>query len=195
MPPIMLDLLSFSKLLDATERTKTPKLDPLDYTETILSLLYRLVDASPLRQAPAKPGRHYGDVKYLAMLSFMTTLLPGLAHNGSNFPFLSDSLARAIQDLCATESASSDYNSPLILWILFISGISVLNMKRHPWLSPLIADSCRRLDLEHWDDIQQHLSQFPWIFSLHKAPGRLLWEDVSLWSKKIPLDVPSRELS
>ncbi|KAL2829804.1 hypothetical protein BDW59DRAFT_142053 [Aspergillus cavernicola] len=51
MPLIMLDLFSFSRLLNEVERRQGLKLDPLDYTETLLSLLYRLVPASPLRQA------------------------------------------------------------------------------------------------------------------------------------------------
>lgn len=49
MPLTMLDLFSFSKLLNEVERRKRPKLNPLDYTETLLSLLYRLVNVSPSR--------------------------------------------------------------------------------------------------------------------------------------------------
>lgn len=42
MPPAMLDLSSFSGLLNEVERMQVLKLDPLDYTESLLSLLYRL---------------------------------------------------------------------------------------------------------------------------------------------------------
>ena len=77
MPLTMLDLFSFSKLLNEVERRKRPKLNPLDYTETLLSLLYRLVNVSPLRKASANSGGLYDDAIYLAMLAMgpETTLL------------------------------------------------------------------------------------------------------------------------
>ncbi|PKX97249.1 uncharacterized protein P174DRAFT_510322 [Aspergillus novofumigatus IBT 16806] len=139
MPPIMLDLL---------------KLDPLDYTETLVSLLYHLVDVSPLGYPSSEPGGRYIDMTYLAMLAFMTTLLPEYNRDGSSCPLLSDRLGSALQDLCVTASESSDFDSPLLLWILFISGISVLDLKDYRWLSPLIADTCERLELDNWAFIQ-----------------------------------------
>ncbi|KAJ5598875.1 hypothetical protein N7537_008959 [Penicillium hordei] len=195
MPPIMLDLLSFSKSLNEAARRSKPKLDPLDYTETLLSLLYRLVDVLPRRKPTTKPGGLYGHVTYLAMLSFMTTMLPEYTRDGPSFSLLSDGLESAMQDLCATAPESSDYNSSLILWILFISGISVLNLKDHYWLSPLIADNCTRLGLENWGAIQRELSRFSWIFSLHEDQGRHLWEHVRLGSREVSWDIPSRESS
>lgn len=154
MPLIMLDLFSFSRLLNEVERRQRLKLNPLDYTETLLSLLYRLVEVLPLRQASTKPGGLYGNVTYLAMLAFMTTLLPEYTRDGSSCPLLSDCLGSAMQDLCVTASESSDSDLPLLLWILFISGISVLNLKDYHWLSPLIADTCERLELDNWAVIQ-----------------------------------------
>ncbi|KAF7160795.1 hypothetical protein CNMCM5623_006389 [Aspergillus felis] len=178
MPLIMLDLFSFSRVLNDVERKHGLKLDPLDYMETVVSLLYRLVEISSLRQAFTEPGGRYGEVTYLAMLAFMTTLLPEFTRDGSSCPLLSDRLGRAMQDFCVTASESSDSDPALLLWILFISGISVLNIKDCRWLSPLIAVTCERLELDSWAVIQQRLSQFPWIFALHEASGHRLWEDV-----------------
>lgn len=62
MPPAMLGLFSFSGLLNEVERMQVLMLDPLDYTESLLSLLYRLVDVSPLWQAFTKPEKLYGQV-------------------------------------------------------------------------------------------------------------------------------------
>lgn len=177
MPPIMLDLLSFSRLLNKAGMGQIPKLNPLDYTETLLSLVYRLIDLAPLREASTKPGGLYGGVIYYSMLSFMTTLLPEYTRDRSSCPLLSDYLASAIQDLCTT-AEPPDSSPPLVLWILFISGISVLNPKDHNWLSPLIADTCKRLDLENWASIQRQLSQFPWILALHEGPGHCLWKNI-----------------
>jgi hypothetical protein len=180
----MLDLFSFSRLLNDVERRQRLKLDPLNYTETLVSLLYRLSEVS---QGSTKARGRYGDVTYLAMLAFMTTLLPEYTRDGSSCPLLSDRLGSAVQDLCVTASESSDFDSPLLLWILFIGGISVLKIKDYRWLPPLIADTCEKLELDNWAVIQRQLSQFPWIFALHEAPGHRLWEDVRLGSRETSL--------
>lgn len=177
MPLILLDLFSFSSLLNKVETRQRLRLDPLDYTETLVSLLYRLTEVSPLRQAFTNPGL-YGDVTYLAMLAFMTTLLPEYTRDGSSCPLLSDRLGSAIQDLFLTASGLSDSDLPFLLWILFISGISVLKLKDYPWLLPLISETCATLELDNWVAIGQHLFQFPWIFALHDSPGRHLWETI-----------------
>ncbi|KAJ5767045.1 uncharacterized protein N7511_004661 [Penicillium nucicola] len=178
MPLIMLDLLNFANLLNAIEKRPESKLDPLDYTETLLSLLYRLVDVSIPTETPTNPEGLHENVKYLAMLSFMTTLLPEFTSDGPNFPLLSERLKKAIQDLCIMTSEGADYNSPLMLWTFFMSAISTSNSKDHHWLSNSIATHCRRLGLNNWTAIQQQLCQFPWIFSLHEAPGRRFWENM-----------------
>jgi len=67
MPPIMLDLFGFSRLLNQVGGMQILKLDPLDYTETLPSLLYRLVDVSPLGEASTKLGGLYDHVLYFAM--------------------------------------------------------------------------------------------------------------------------------
>ena len=186
--PLMLDLFSFSRLLNETERGNRPKLNPLDYIETLLSLLYRLVEVSPLRQRSNKSGGLYGDVIYLAMLAFMTTLLPEYTRDVSSIPLLSDRLGSALQDVCVIASDFSNADAPLLLWILLISGISVLNPKENRWLSSLVTDTCERLELDSWADIQQQQSQFPWISALHDAPARQLKEDVRLGSRESSWD-------
>ena len=186
--PLMLDLFSFSRLLNETERGNRPKLNPLDYTETLLSLLYRLVEVSPLRQRSNKSGGLYGDVIYLAMLAFMTTLLPEYTRDGSSIPLLSDRLGSALQDVCIIASDFSNADAPLLLWILLISGISVLNPKENRWLSLFVTDTCERLELDSWADIQQQQSQFPWISALHDAPARQLKEAVRLGSRESSWD-------
>ncbi|PYH90283.1 hypothetical protein BO71DRAFT_334799 [Aspergillus ellipticus CBS 707.79] len=178
MPSILLDLFNFSRLLNGVERKQRMRLDPLDYTETMVSLLYRLVEVSPLQQGSIQRGGLYGDVTSLAMLAFMTTLLPEYTREGSNCPLVSDRLGSAMEDLCLTAEESLESDPSFLLWILFISGISVLNLKSHHWLSPLISDTCDKLELNNWAVIQQQLSQFPWIFALHEAPGQRLWKDV-----------------
>ncbi|KAF9887543.1 hypothetical protein FE257_010121 [Aspergillus nanangensis] len=183
MPPIMLDLISFSRLLNEAESGQRIKLNPLDYTETLISLLYRLVDVSPLRQSTTKTDGLYDDVTYLALLAFMMTLLPEYTRDGPSCPLLSERLELAMQDFCVTLSDSSESDPYYFLWILFICGISALSPKDYHWLSPLVIGACETLQLDNWSLIQRQLSRFPWIFALHDALGHRLWEDVRLGGK------------
>lgn len=175
MPVIMTDLISFARLLNETERKQRPKLNPLDYTETLLSFLYRIIEAYSPSRVSAKSGSPFCNVINLSMLAFMTTLLPEYTRDQSSCPLLACRLESAIQDMCDTTSKSSELDLPF-LWVLFISGISVLNIKDHYLLAPFIRRICKRLKLDNWVAIQQEISQLPWIFALHEAPGRLLWE-------------------
>ena len=173
LSPIMLSVVSFAKLLNGSEREGPTKLDPLSYMETLVSLLYRLIEVAPLGQSRFMLGGLYDDVAHLAMLAFMTTLLPEYGRDDSSHP-LSDRLESAIQDLHVTSADTQDSGFSLLLWILFIGGVSVLKRKDHRWL---ILETCERLGLNDWPAVRRQLCGFPWIHTLHDVPGQCLWED------------------
>jgi hypothetical protein len=179
---IMLSIVSFTSLLNVGKREGRTMLDPLSYTETIVSLLYRLIEVAPLRQPRPLLGGLYDDVTHLAMLAFMTTLLPDYAHNDSSYLLLSDRLESAIQDLHVTPAETQECVFSLLLWTLFIGGVSVLKRKDHQWL---ILDTCERLGLHDWPAVLRQLCDFPWIHTLHDVPGRSLWEDAQRRSTDI----------
>ena len=170
---IMFSVVSFASLLNGREREAQMKLDPLSYTETLVSLLYQLIEIAPLGQPRSILGELHDDVAQLAMLAFMTTLLPKYGRDNSNH-LLSDRLESAIQDLHVAFTDTQDSMFPLILWALFIGGISVLKSKDHRWL---ISEICERQHLYDWPAVRRQLCRFSWIYTLHDVPGRCLWED------------------
>ena len=178
---IMLSVVSFASLLNGREREGRTKLDPLSYTETLVSLLYRLIEVAPLGQPRPMLGGLYDDVTHLAMLAFMTTLLPEYGRDDS-CNLLSDRLESAIQDLHVTSADTQDSGFPLLLWTLFIGGASVLKGKDHRCL---ISETCERLELYDWPAVRRQLCGFPWIHTLHDVPGRSLWEDAQHWSTEV----------
>ena len=181
---IMLSVVSFASLLNNREREGETRLDPLSYTETLVSLLYRLIEVAPLGQPRSMSGGLYDDVAHLAMLAFMTTLLPKYGRNDSTH-LLSDRLESVIQDLPVTSADIQNSGFPLLLWTLFIGGVSVLKCKDHRWL---ILETCGRLDRHDWPAVHRQLCRFPWIYTLHDVPGRCLWEDAQRRSTEIPRD-------
>ncbi|RYP11329.1 hypothetical protein DL764_000147 [Monosporascus ibericus] len=182
---IMLDVLNFASLLNGREREGRTKLDPLNYTETLLSLLYRLIDVAPLGQPRSMSGGLYDDVAHLAMLAFMTTLLPEYGRDRSSYLLLSNRLESTIQDFHVTSADTPDSGLSLLLWTLFISGVSVLKREDHWWLSFFILETCERLDLYDWPAVRRQLCEFPWVYTLHDVPGRYLWEDAQRRSPEI----------
>lgn len=169
---IMLSLASFAGVLNSRQREGRTKLDPLSYTETIVSLLYRLIEVAPLGQPRSVLGGLYDDVVHLTMLAFMTTLLPKYCSEDSSY--LSDRLESAIHDLQLMPTDTKDSGLSLFLWILFIGGISVLKRKDH---RQLVLETCEQLKLNDWPAIRCQLCLLPWIDTLHDAPGQNLWED------------------
>lgn len=179
---IMLSVVSFASLLNGGESEGRKKLDPLSYTEMLVSLLYRLIEVAPLGQPRSMSGEPYDDVARLAMLAFMTTLLPEYAYDDSNH-LLSDRLESAIQDLhVASVEDTSDRELLLLLWALFIGGVSFLKRKDD---RRLILETCERLGLHEWPAVRRQLCGFPWLHTLHDIPGRCLWENAQPRSTKI----------
>lgn len=184
-PLIMLDVTSFAGLLNDSANEFRPKLDPLDYTETLVSLLYRMIEVSPLRRPVCGGGGLESDITNMALLAFMTTLLPDYCRGQSSCPLLSARLERAVEDLGIDSAEYPDGEISLLLWALFISGISVLKSRDCRRLPGLILNLCRRLGLYGWPAIHRHLCQYPWVHALHNAPGRSLWDEAQRASSQI----------
>lgn len=174
--PIMLDALNFANLLNSRENEDQEKLDPLSYMELQLSLIYRLIEASPLGQPRCTWKAPHDDVAHLAMLAFMTTLLPEYHSDHSNYLVLSVRLRSAIQDLQRMSADDSDSDGALLLWALSVAGISIWKRDYHRWLSSMIWETCGRLGLREWPAVHDQLCAFPWIHVLHDVPARSLWD-------------------
>ncbi|KAF6817369.1 hypothetical protein CPLU01_13615 [Colletotrichum plurivorum] len=178
LPRIMLDLIVFAGILNDKAKNARSKLNPLDYTETLTSLLYRLLEGDSFRQPLlASEEGLYGDVVRLAMLAFMTGLLPNYCRGNFGSSLLCSRLADAVRKLHSTHADAGSGDVSLLLWILFMSGISVLEVDDHSWLVPAIAEACDRTGLRDWAALHHHLGEFPWIYALHDAPAQCLWEE------------------
>ncbi|KAI3392381.1 hypothetical protein diail_5769 [Diaporthe ilicicola] len=188
-PHVMPEALAFSNVLNSMGRRGKARLDALRFMEMLIWLLYRLVEAVPLGQPRSpcdltEPGEQYGEVFHLAMLAFMTTLLPEYGSlpdsDSSSHPLLlCCRLKSAIQNLHITSRALEENGdlSLLLLWTLFISGVSVMKMGAElQRLWPLIRETSTRLQLRDWPAVRDQLYRFPWLPALHDRPGYALWE-------------------
>lgn len=173
---IMFDINNFAHILNSKESEGEAKLDPLYYTEMLISLLYRLLDVAPLGIPWSISGEWPDDVAHLAMLAFMTTLLPEYGHDHSSYPLISDCLERAIRQTYSASPDIQDGGLSLLLWAMFISGISVLKREAHQWLLLKISETSNKLGLYDWPAVSRRICVFPWVHKLHGGPGQSLWE-------------------
>ncbi|KAK1957515.1 hypothetical protein LY78DRAFT_663549 [Colletotrichum sublineola] len=180
LPRIILDLIIFADILNDRVKKGRAKLNPLDYTETLISLIYRLLGSGPLERSPVVSEEPNCKAARLAMLAFMTSLLPSYCRSNFSSSLLCTHLVEAIQNLLFMQVKAQDNNSSLLLWILFISGISVLKLDNHSWLLSAINMTCKQSDLYEWAVVHHRLIGFPWIYTLHDAPARSLWNQARL---------------
>ncbi|KAH6647334.1 hypothetical protein BKA67DRAFT_523286 [Truncatella angustata] len=173
---IMLNVVEFASDLNDRSRKGHRKLEPMKFTETLISLLYRLMEGAPLRRPNSVPGELSGKMTHLAMLAFLTSLLPVYVHDCSSYPLLSDCLQYTIQGFHSNYLDTETSGTLLILWSLFISGVSVLKYGKHNCLLLSISKCCERLGISDWPTVRRKLSRFPWIYTLHDIPGKRLWE-------------------
>ncbi|KAF4927585.1 hypothetical protein CGCVW01_v002400 [Colletotrichum viniferum] len=161
LPRIMLDLIVFAGILNNRVKSGRSKLDPLDYTETLISLLYRLLEGEPLRQPLLASEGLHGDAAHLAMLAFIAGLLPNYCRENFGSSLLCTRLGHAVRKLHSKHVDAQTGDVSLPLWILFMSGISVLKANDHSWLLLAIAETCDRANLRDWAAVHHHLSAFP----------------------------------
>ncbi|KAJ5116634.1 hypothetical protein N7456_000982 [Penicillium angulare] len=176
MPPMMLDIFKFSVLLNQAHSNTIPKLNPLDFTETIVALLYRLIGGVFAMPVMSDKKSNFHDLLHPTMIAFMSTLLPEYTLDKSGRCTLSSRLEDRLQETYFGSILISDLEASILVWILFISAISVLDAKNNEWLLPLLAGTIDRLQLTSWSQAEQQLKMFPWIDCIHGPPARDLWD-------------------
>ncbi|KAH7313643.1 hypothetical protein B0I35DRAFT_276468 [Stachybotrys elegans] len=172
----LLEVTSFSQLLNGLAEDGNQKLDGIQYTEMVLSLLSRLIACSSYATLSCNNKDRYGSLVYLALLAFMTTLLPEYGQDCTSYPLLSDRLEGAIKESHLAAVEIQDPESSLLLWTLFIYRASTPTEKTCQWLSPLMLETCQRLGLYDWSAVGKELYQLPWIYCLHDDGAQRMWE-------------------
>jgi hypothetical protein len=67
---------------------------------------------------------------------------------------------------------------PLVLWMAFVGSIAIFSDREFNDILPILAQTSRTLDLKKWSDVQQVLTQFPWVTCLHEKAGYGIWQKI-----------------
>ena len=136
--------------------------------ETILSVGYRLlryqIIAGPL------VGTKLESVAHIALTALLTTLFLQIGRRR----FLQYGLVgQHLKDI--VDSGLDGEDPEVVLWLLFLGGISVVSERDESWLSRRIKETARSAGLQNWASLHNSLVQFPWIGSLHDIDAERLW--------------------
>jgi hypothetical protein len=149
------------------------KLDPYMFQEFIVSLGYRLISfhaiGSPSPQLENKVDR----AVHIGLTVFLTTLF---LRRGDRCFLRYKPVAKHLT--CVVDTGLDEEHNDLMLWLLFIGGVSVLGDLDTTWLSMRMRHAAQSLNLTSWKGIQLCLVQFPWINVLHNEAGEALWKQL-----------------
>lgn len=171
---LVMDIAGLAWLLNNASAGLQPKVNDLKFHYTILLLGYRLVRFSPL--GGARPTSHLENTIHLGLMAFIMTLLRKLDLSITGVSLVSGPIRSAAQE----EWDNQRENQELLLWILFIGGVSIFNQVDDIWLIPKILQTSHVLDLHNWEDITRSLRKFSWVSTIHAKAGQALWSRSNL---------------
>ncbi|RVD87093.1 uncharacterized protein DFL_005338 [Arthrobotrys flagrans] len=162
------DMLCASRFINTLKTTKQ-KIEPLMFQEILISMGYRLMYTSPLDGV--RPLDAADDVCHLALLAMLTTMLIRSGHTKLSYPFLS----RLFHDAIIKIADDPKIDDRFLLWLLFMAGISIFDVRDDTWLLLKLQVSMSRMKLESWQSVQIVLRGYPWTDYFHDEPGLKLW--------------------
>lgn len=146
-------------------------MEPVAIQEFIVSVGYRLVRVHTLNGPPLE--NKLAGAYHIGLIAFITTLF--LQSGGRHF-LRYKLVARCLESVIERRLSLDEEDQDIMLWLLFIGGISVLTEEENDsWLLLRITSVVQMADVKSWTQLQQRLAQFPWISSIHDEPGAALW--------------------
>jgi hypothetical protein len=166
---ILVDVTGISSLLN--RKNIDFRLDSDMLQEIIVSVGYRLVHFHSLCEPPLE--NRLESVCHIGLTAFMTTMFLQFGRRRYLKYGLVAQCARKI-----IEEGLDEGDGDVMLWLLFVGGISVLDGVGQTWLASKIRRVAKALGIRDWDALHRCLVKFPWIDSVHDEAGKMLWESV-----------------
>ncbi|KAF2493962.1 hypothetical protein BU16DRAFT_562918 [Lophium mytilinum] len=170
---LLVDMVYLAQLLNDASDGCRSALNSQIFHDTLILLGYRLVRIRPL--GGPRSTSPLINIVHLGLALFLMTLLRRLDRRIVEIPLLSQLAHSAAKEELEDEEESHE----LLLWVLFIGGVSVFKQIDDAWLDPKIVRTRDALSLHTWDDVRRTLIKFPWVGAVHDNPGQLLYKRAS----------------
>jgi hypothetical protein len=184
---IVTEIEGFADWLNHIDGDDEAKLGQLEFAQHSQYLLHRLLSVLPLARERAlayaeKLTTDMCRLLHTVLVAFMTTTLHEYGQRHSRYHLLAQILRDELQQCCRSRCSDvgldvCDEDDGLMLWALFVAGMSVLEPKKDDeWLLPGVRERCTRLRLTSWVHVREFLLSFMWIDCLHGNAGRALYD-------------------
>ena len=110
----------------------------------------------------------------LCMLAYMKSVLIQIEGIGKKMTFLADRLKTA---LLAQQYPPHPEEAELLLWALFIAGLSIFEDFDRDWLRAAMGQAVLSLRLRTWAEARVVVKRFLWIDIVYEQPGKRLFEE------------------
>jgi len=164
------DIMKVSRLFNSGVAAK--KLGPHAFQDIITTTCYQLLDIRAIDGSRCDM-HSVANAIHLALLAFMTTFLIQFGRQRRlRYELLSKKLMRALDNpkfQAAVDPATH-------LWLLVMTGISVLSKEHRVWLRPRLSEAIAAFGVDDWKFAKRLLSKYPWIGDLHDEPAAKLWQ-------------------
>ncbi|OTB00690.1 hypothetical protein M426DRAFT_267228 [Hypoxylon sp. CI-4A] len=170
---VLVDIAGFASFLNK-DAGDDVKINGHTYHEALLLLGYRLFRQSPLKES--RYSSTFEGILHLGLAIFISTFLLSHNHEYPDLPVLRELTLVLAQEDFGEDNAKEE----VLLWVLFLGGISLFKGNLDGWLIQRTVQSTKRLGLQSWDDVCQVFSKstLPWVRTLHDSSGRYLWDQL-----------------
>jgi len=147
-------------------------LEPHLFQEIVVSFGGRLNRFHQLQNLPLPSSLE--SVYHIGLTAFVTTLFLQCGRRRLiRYVLVAQCVKKAI------ERGVDEEHNDVLLWLLFIGGISGLNeLCGRDWLVSRIQRVAQSLEIDDWATLRKLLGRFPWIGCLHDVAGKALWGSV-----------------
>ncbi|KIV99252.1 uncharacterized protein PV09_09023 [Verruconis gallopava] len=148
------------------------KVDPHTLAEITVSIGYRLLKFRTLNDT--RQDNALEAAFHIGIATFLSTLYIQFGNRRFlKYHLVGTRLCEVIENGLGKENAS------VMLWLVFLGGISVLSNVDRDWLTRTVHVVTQALRITTWEEIQDHLLGYPWVSELHDKPGMAVWKSIA----------------
>lgn len=177
IPSILFEIRHLTLIVESfnCSRGATPS-EMLAFSKARSELEYRLLSIPTPIQIIDRPEQYLYEVCRVAAAIYINYMLHEFDHVFGVLVKLKKKLVTVIQ---AGEDKFKDFVGPsndvVLLWALFIGGLSTENLLERKWFAERIAQVVQRLGLRSWEEIEGSLMKALWIRKMMDASCESLW--------------------
>lgn len=140
---------------------------------------HSLMSLPSMTSNQAELGLHDELYEVCRLAAIIYSILVVFPLSPSTAPFEALSIQLRKQLSCVNISSGSSESQQLLLWTLFMGGISATGFAERPWFVTALTRLTRCMSLISWEEVKDSLQSFLWLTSTNDNDGKTLWVETT----------------